>query len=800
MLGGTIQLTHEHRPPQSSIHGHGIDEFQCSETLAVSAFESKNVAAVAAHSRVANEHKAMATHNVSGNTNIKQSSIIDYNSQDQNSAGLFFSAAVSGAMAKANGHLHALHQELKEEVQDPFHSHMSMPNEKPHTSHNNNHNNKTDQSADVNITTQGEKLEHRSAGSAGKTDAQYPNGHHHPTHNSAHTAADMHIHTKTATHEQGKSEHHSFNDNGLEEAEKQAHGCRDDSMHETFHTNGDHHANGEYSYEANDGANMSSNETSRRRRAVSIDHALMRQSDITRDRDDREKEKWTAAEEDPDDYQYDFSFGFDNSQMGLQQQMQQQQEQSATSGANGDGNKALSSGEEGTKTHGTGHDNSKKGQTMDTNDDAGSVMEVEMETGNQASQQNLQQQQQLPAAPSSSSVSQQDAEAAALSEKQLAYTEQMNHLLSNQDTQLICSLKTILDFESETDMQMIEWMFKREKDYQPDPDYMEYQTRIEPNMRSILFDWMMEVSQEFSLGREAMYLAINYVDRYLARINILIRTREQQKQQVQAAKDNGDTSDAALALAHALAQYPEREGLIHNGREYFSIVTRANLQLLGVTCLFIASKLEEIFPPNSSDFAVTTDGAYTTAQIDLMEKEVLKLLEWELHPQTTFSWLKVFVRRAAQHVNDQYDMYIQQHNNDPNSDPRNEAAIRSHYEKILTVVMSVRHFTRCMELLDMCILDVYFLRFFPSALAASAMFVVMPELHQWHKQITGYDASALSACINFLHHFSTHLRHLGIRPPAKPYFELKIPPEDMYTRQSHHPDALQLLSDLVKMA
>ena len=37
-------------------------------------------------------------------------------------------------------------------------------------------------------------------------------------------------------------------------------------------------------------------------------------------------------------------------------------------------------------------------------------------------------------------------------------------------------------------------------------------------MRAILIDWMMEVSNEFMLKKETLYLAINYTDRYLSKV------------------------------------------------------------------------------------------------------------------------------------------------------------------------------------------------------------------------------------------------------------------------------------------
>ena len=42
-----------------------------------------------------------------------------------------------------------------------------------------------------------------------------------------------------------------------------------------------------------------------------------------------------------------------------------------------------------------------------------------------------------------------------------------------------------------------------------------HQPHLQPRMRAILFDWMMEVAQEFTLGRETLHLAFNLVDRYL---------------------------------------------------------------------------------------------------------------------------------------------------------------------------------------------------------------------------------------------------------------------------------------------
>lgn len=79
-------------------------------------------------------------------------------------------------------------------------------------------------------------------------------------------------------------------------------------------------------------------------------------------------------------------------------------------------------------------------------------------------------------------------------------------------------------------------------------------------MREILIDWMMEVCEEFMLKRETLYISINYIDRYL--------------QEVQ------------------------------------EIVPKNKLQLIGVTSMFVACKIEEVYIPRVNDFALSTDGGY----------------------------------------------------------------------------------------------------------------------------------------------------------------------------------------------
>ncbi len=104
-------------------------------------------------------------------------------------------------------------------------------------------------------------------------------------------------------------------------------------------------------------------------------------------------------------------------------------------------------------------------------------------------------------------------------------------------------------------------LLRAEKDSIPHENYMSHQEDINEKMRAILVDWIIEVHLKFKLLPETLFITINLIDRYLSKTSIC----------------------------------------------------RNNLQLVGVTCMFIASKYEDIYPPPVIDFVYITDNAYSTA-------------------------------------------------------------------------------------------------------------------------------------------------------------------------------------------
>lgn len=377
--------------------------------------------------------------------------------------------------------------------------------------------------------------------------------------------------------------------------------------------------------------------------------------------------------------------------------------------------------------------------------------------------------------------------------------------------------------QSEVDDDMLEWMMLRERDYQPDIAYMNRQSQVDPGMRSILFSWMGEVSHEFMLGRETWHMATNYVDRFLS-VNPDPRThREMQRASVPAAGAHSPQTPASHASHTSGAGTPSSAstpptGASPSGRsagppyvgDLFNdtvVITRTNLQLLGVTCLFIASKAEEIYPPTARDFAVTTDGAYSPAQIDAMERRILHSLQWNLMPQTAFAWVKIFIQMMAKCVHDEIassglsSPLPSSHKHAGAGLPRRKTPYTM---STLETLIDMPILLRCMELIDVAMLDIWALRFYPSALAASALLLLLVYEPAYGpvvdvailKHVTGYEPADLVTCVALLKEISDKLPYRGLQK-VKPYFEnLRIPAEDLYTRQSHHPDALRILSDL----
>jgi len=122
----------------------------------------------------------------------------------------------------------------------------------------------------------------------------------------------------------------------------------------------------------------------------------------------------------------------------------------------------------------------------------------------------------------------------------------------------------------------------------PSANCLASQTEITERMRKVLIDWLVEVHVQFKLLPETLFIAVNLIDRFC------------EKNQVK----------------------------------------RKNYQLVGVTCMLIAAKYEEIYPPYVKEFIYITDQAYTKEQILETEVQVLDCLGFNMTWPTPLRFLE----------------------------------------------------------------------------------------------------------------------------------------------------------------
>lgn len=127
---------------------------------------------------------------------------------------------------------------------------------------------------------------------------------------------------------------------------------------------------------------------------------------------------------------------------------------------------------------------------------------------------------------------------------------------------------------------------KNNLEYIKDHEKRVFQPHIKSSFRSILLDWMMELCSQLNFKRITFHLAVKLVDLYIWKNSI----------------------------------EPNK------------------LQLLGVTSIFLSSKMEEISPKSVSQLAFTTGDAYTKHEILDFEKKMLNTFKWKINFQTCLTW------------------------------------------------------------------------------------------------------------------------------------------------------------------
>ena len=127
------------------------------------------------------------------------------------------------------------------------------------------------------------------------------------------------------------------------------------------------------------------------------------------------------------------------------------------------------------------------------------------------------------------------------------------------------------------------------------PNYFELQTEINSKMRIILIDWLFEVNNKLKFREETFYTTIYIIDAYLSK----------------------------------------------------KFIQRKKFQLLGVTALYIATKLNEIFSGSVKDYVFMTDRAYNEIDIISMESDICKTLNFNFLVPHCLSFFQIFSKKIG---------------------------------------------------------------------------------------------------------------------------------------------------------
>jgi len=137
------------------------------------------------------------------------------------------------------------------------------------------------------------------------------------------------------------------------------------------------------------------------------------------------------------------------------------------------------------------------------------------------------------------------------------------------------------------------YMRSREKTFVITTDYMNcIQTDLRWRMRQTLIDWLIELTESLEITHETLYLSVKYLDMYLSKVK----------------------------------------------------VKKCQLQLVGATALFIASKFEERRALQSDEIVYYTDNTYTREQLFVMEREMLNNLNFNLNAPISYRFLRRFAK------------------------------------------------------------------------------------------------------------------------------------------------------------
>ncbi|XP_004569316.4 G1/S-specific cyclin-E1 [Maylandia zebra] len=210
--------------------------------------------------------------------------------------------------------------------------------------------------------------------------------------------------------------------------------------------------------------------------------------------------------------------------------------------------------------------------------------------------------------------------------------------------------------------------------------FRERQPLLTPRMRSIILYWLMKVCEAYAVHRETFYLAQDYFDRFL------------------------------------LVERNLKLGV---------------LQLIVLTCLLIASKMEESKPLKILHLSRVAHGIYHVEEFRHMELVILRTLRWYTRPETALTWLKFLL----------------------------QVIFRKEKANLLEQPFPKDTYMRSANLLDLCILDVNSMDIPYHGLAASVLCYFVDQ--GLVEKVACLPREHLQPCVDWLAPFMDALEDFG---------------------------------------
>jgi hypothetical protein len=162
----------------------------------------------------------------------------------------------------------------------------------------------------------------------------------------------------------------------------------------------------------------------------------------------------------------------------------------------------------------------------------------------------------------------------------------------------------IAEFAQEVFLSMIE----KEDQYRIDHEYIKkVQAEVKDTSRGFLVEWIIDVHRKFRLMPETLFVTISIIDRYLQLVQI----------------------------------------------------KKAQLHLLGVTALLIATKYEEIYPPELKDLLSVSENKFSREEVLKLENHILSTLEFNFFSSTTYRFLERYKKISNTASDDQIFYFAQ---------------------------------------------------------------------------------------------------------------------------------------------